>query len=143
MVPLTTQPLGSTTTDGEAVGDDEDDEAGTSDSENSDAGYVPVYFLSGRSPSATHGITLRQRANAAITPRDERELLHISLAKRLDEHTDLPVEVVLRAAAMTMAANRPLTMTPTNLKQALMAPDRDLWIDAIFKDIWGLKEMVV
>jgi len=42
-----------------------------------------------------------------------------------------------------MAANRPLTTVPTSLKQALMAPDHDLWIDAIFKEISGLKEKVV
>jgi len=48
-----------------------------------------------------------------------------------------------RAAAMTMAAQRPLTTVPTNLKQALMAPDRDLWIAAISKEISRLKEKVV
>ena len=70
-------------------------------------------------------------------------LKYTGLAKRPDEYTNLPVEVVLRAVAMTMAATRPLTTVPTNLKQALVVPDRDLWIDAIFKEISGLKEKVV
>jgi len=157
MAPLAPQPPEAPTADSEADSDDdeekeeddddgdeeEDDADGVSDSEDSDAGYVPIYSLSGRNPSATHGMTLRHRANAATISREERELLHIGLAKRPDEYTDLPVEVVLRAAAMTMAAQRPLTTFPTNLKQALMAPDRDLWIAALFKEISGLKGKVV
>ena len=131
--------------DGDSDSEEEeaDDDDGASDSEDSDAGYVPIYSVSGRNPSATHGMALRHRANAATISREERDLLHIGLAKRPDEYTDLPVEVVLRAAAMTMAAQRPLTTVPTNPKQALMAPDRDLWIAAIFKEISRLKEKVV
>jgi len=147
MMTLNPQLPEAPTTDGEAVSDDEEDEEededGDNDSEDSDASYVPIFFFSGRNPSATHGMALRHRANAATLSREEQELLHIGLAKCPDEYMDLPVEVVLRAAAMTMAASRPLTMVPTNLKQALMAPDRDLWIDAIFKEISGLKEKVV
>ena len=158
MTPLTPQPPAAQTTvkavdsDDEKDEDDdndddgasdseeeEDDDDGASDSEDSAAGYVPINYVSGRNPSATHGMTLRHRANAATISREERELLHIGLAKRPDEYTDLPVEVVLRAAAMTMAAQRPINTLPTNLKQALMAPDCDLWIAALFKEISGLK----
>jgi len=101
------------TTDGEAVSDVEvDDEDGDNDSEDSDADYVPIFSLSGRNPSATHGMALRHRANAATLSREEQELLHIGLAKRPDEYTDLPVEIVLRATAMTMAASHPLFHEP-------------------------------
>ena len=144
MMTLNPQLPEAPTTDGEAVSDVEvDDEDGDNDSEDSDADYVPIFSLSGRKPSATHGMALRHRANAATISREEHKLLHIGLAKRPDEHADLPVEVVLRAAAMTMAASRLLTTAPTNLKQALMAPDRGLRIDAIFKGISGLKEKEV
>ena len=82
--------------DSDSEEEDEDDD-GASDSEDSDAGSVPIYSASGRNPSATHGMKLRHRANAATISR---------------EYTDLPVEDVLQAAAMTMAAQRLLTTAP-------------------------------
>ena len=131
---------------GDSDGDSDGDDAGDSDGDSDgDDGYVPIYSLSGRGHGSWAG-RLRAsppRANAATITAEQRELLHLGLAKRPTDYTDLPVEVVLRAAAMTEASQQPLTTTPKNMNQAITGPDQDLWVAAILNEITGLKKKVV
>ena len=122
--------------------DEPDDASDDEDSDGDEDGdFVPIYSLPKR--DTVDGVwtgRLRQpRAAAATISSEERELLHLGLAKRPTDYADLPMEVVLRAAAMTEASQQTFTSTPQTMHQAITGSDGLLWIDAMLKEISGLK----
>jgi hypothetical protein len=125
---------------------DSGDEHGADNSTSDrDEGVVPIYSLPKRDTGdgGWAGRLRQPRAAAATISFEEREILHLGLAKRPTDYTDVPVEVVMRCAAMTEASQQPFMPTPKSLEQALAAPDRELWIVAILKEIGGLKRKEV
>jgi hypothetical protein len=83
-------------------------------------------------------------ASAAVRQEDltdaERETLRVGLESR-SAYVACPAVIITAAVAQTERAALPTAQrAPRSLKEAMSSPDKDLWIEAIKKEIGGLRE---